>query len=206
MTAELNLKMQNDRRSGHLLQGFVKWLAGQRPSFSSACRLFCHSLLRLPLSRRTWPARQAAPTAALRDSCDLHVNLVAEVAGLDLQSRRRHLRHHRSAIFGGGREACQPCHLFALQGLERNSTSIASDFADLSSLHIFVLSFLSGASLPLRWLKTNPTAWVLQQKSLTIFWRGIANEIKPFNVEAERPAGRKLHDSRLPERKDNAND
>lgn len=39
MTAELNIQTQNDRRSGHLLQGFVKWLG---------CQLLSSS----PLSRR----------------------------------------------------------------------------------------------------------------------------------------------------------
>ena len=39
MTAKPTIKMQNDRRSGHLLQGFVKWLLNQR-LFVAAAKVF----------------------------------------------------------------------------------------------------------------------------------------------------------------------
>ena len=171
MTANLNLQMQNDRRSGHLLQVFVKWLVGQRPSFSSACRPSCHSLLRLPLSRRTWRCRQAAPTAVRPDSCDL-LNAAALFFG-SLESGLRRLNGVELVSVG-------TVTLNAAARAGELKSRSAAIYRDVFSIHIF-LSFLSGASLPLRWLKHIPTAWVMQHKSSTIFGREIANKIEPLN-------------------------
>ena len=183
MTAKLNIQMQNDRRSGHLLQGFVKWLVGQRPSFSSACRPSCHSLLRLQLLRRTWPTHRVGQVIERRDSCYLRIVEVGQrliagqvaLGGVIFFENFNDLANLADVlgIF------CQR-HEAATDLLELGDVVGDSDDFECSAVfHIF--SFLLAGLIALRWSKYIPTAWVMQYKSSTIIWREIANGIKPLN-------------------------
>mgnify|MGYP003328741169 CR=1 FL=1 len=162
---------RNDRGGWRWLQGCVKWLAGQWVSFSSGVLPSFHFDGPLPILRRTWPDRQAAPTAARRDSYKRRVldfgNLGDVVAGIVAAI----LAVSELLGLGLGKETKSDGGLIAF--------SFGGDPFVFSLFHVFI--FLFAGLIALRWSKINPTAWVCQNKSSIIFWREIANEIKPLN-------------------------
>jgi hypothetical protein len=164
------------QRGSHWQQRIVTQPERQWVSFSSACRLFFRSLLRLPFLRLTWRCRQAAPTFERRDSFR---GAPFVVEGGDAAKTFFDFR-----VQAASREAVIIFRQTGALGFEGGYCFVGGFDFDLNfclSFH-FSLSFLSGA-LPLRWLKINPTAWVMQYKSSTIFRREIANEIRLCNAD-----------------------